>query len=176
LSSTATSVRAACLFLSGGLRPAGPPNTRPRGLPPAPVAWIARGARSLPYWSQQPLRRRQHASKLFVFGARHAERARECLEEGLDLVVVGSAVEHLDVDVRARTLGEAFEEILDELGLQIADARDLQCEIDDGVRAAGQIDGGHGERLVHRHHEVPGAVDAAPRSERGADRLAERDA
>ena len=49
-------------------------------------------------------------------------------------------------------------------------------EIDDRVRPAAEIDGRDGERLVHRHHEVAGAVDAAAVAERRRDGLAERDA
>ncbi len=39
-----------------------------------------------------------------------------------------------------------------------------------------EIDGGDGERLVHRHHEVAGPVDAALAAERLEDGLPERDA
>ena len=44
------------------------------------------------------------------------------------------------------------------------------------MRPAAEIDGRDGQRLVHRHDEVARAVDAAPRAERLAHRLAERDA
>ena len=71
---------------------------------------------------------------------------------------------------------EALEEVVHELGLQIADARDLHLQIDDGVRPAAEIDGRDRQRLVHRHDEVAGAVDAAAVAERLRDRLAERDA
>ena len=47
-----------------------------------------------------------------------------------------AAVEHLHVHVGACPLREALEEILHQLRLQVADARDLQVEIDDRVRAA----------------------------------------
>ena len=77
--------------------------------------------------------------------------------------------------VRARPLGEAFEEILHELRLQIADARHLQMEIHDGVGTAAEIDRGDCERFVHRHHEVPGAIDAPARAERAGHRLAKGD-
>ena len=55
----------------------------------------------------------------------------------------------------------------DQLGLQIADASaSSTLQIDDRVRPAAEIDGRHGQRLVHRHDEVAGAVDAAPVAER----------
>src|SRR5688572_18559715 len=44
------------------------------------------------------------------------------------------------------------------------------------MHAATKVDGRHRERLVHRHHEVAGAVDATPRTEGTRHRLAERDA
>ena len=108
--------------------------------------------------------------------ARDAQRARERLEHRFDVVMAGAPVQHLDVHVRARADREAFEEVVHELGLQIADLEDVDSQIDRGVRASAEIDRGDGQRLVHRHDEVAGAVDAAPLPERGRDRLAERDA
>ena len=70
----------------------------------------------------------------------------------------------------------AFEKIGDELGLEIANTGRADLEIDDGVRPAAQIDGRHGERFVHRHHEVARAIDAAAVAKRVRDSLAERDA
>ena len=87
-----------------------------------------------------------------------------------------ASVQHLHVDVGLRALREPFEEVLDELRLQIADAADLEPQIDDRVDAPAQIDRRHRQRLVHRHHEVSGAVDAAAVAERRRHRLAERDA
>ena len=46
----------------------------------------------------------------------------------------------------------------------------------DGMRAAAEIDRRDRQRLVHRHHEVAGAIDAALVADRRRDRLAERDA
>src|SRR5690348_16349314 len=87
-----------------------------------------------------------------------------------------AAVEDLDVDVGARALGEAVEKVVDEIGFEIADAVDLQLEIDDGVDPAAEVDGGNAERLVHRHDEVAGAIDAAAVAERCRHRFAEGDA
>ena len=44
------------------------------------------------------------------------------------------------------------------------------------MRPAAEVERDHGERLVHRHDEVPGAVDAAAVAERLRDRFAQRDA
>ena len=66
---------------------------------------------------------RQHFAQLLVARAGDAQRAREGLEDGFDLVVVGAAVHGLDVDVGAGAAGEAFEEVGDQFGLQIADER-----------------------------------------------------
>ena len=80
------------------------------------------------------------------------------------------------MDVRSRTDGEALEEIVHQLGLEIAHADDLHSEIHGGVRPAAEIDGRDRQRLVHRHHEVARAVDPAARAQRLRHRLAERDA
>src|SRR5262245_11170729 len=92
------------------------------------------------------------------------------------MVVARASVQDLHMYVRARPDREPFEEVVDELCLQIADALDLYFEIDRRVRPAAKVDGGHGQRLVHRHDEVAGAVDAAPIAERRRHRLAEGDA
>ena len=53
-----------------------------------------------------------------------------------------------------------FEEVGHELALQIADQAHPHLRVDHRVRTAAQVDGHDGQRLVHRHHEVAGAVDA----------------
>ena len=63
------------------------------------------------------------------------------------------------MNVGPRALREAFEEVLHELRLEIADALHLQPQVDDGVRAAAEIDRGDRQRFVHRHDEVAGAID-----------------
>src|SRR4051812_35808617 len=90
--------------------------------------------------------------------------------------MAGPAVQHLEMHVGAGADCEPFEEVVHEFGLQIADLRDLHLEIDDGVRPPAEIDRGDGERLVHRHYEIAGAVDAFARAQRLRHRFAERDA
>src|SRR5687767_4488271 len=126
--------------------------------------------------SQQTFGRRKRTAELLVFRTGDAQRARERLEDRLDLVVAGSAVEHLHVDVAAHALCEAFEEVLHQLGLEVADPGHLQMQIDDGMRPAAEIDGSDRQGFVHRHDEIPGAVDAPPRAERRRHRFTERDA
>src|SRR5262249_24010331 len=87
-----------------------------------------------------------------------------------------ASVKDLDVYVCLGADCEAFEKVVHELGLEVADAGGRYLKRNDGVRPAPQVDGGDRQRFVHRHDEVPGAVDAAPVSERFRDGLAERDA
>src|SRR5262245_14789489 len=91
-------------------------------------------------------------------------------------MVARAAVEHFYVYVGSRTRREAIEKVVYEFGLQVANLWRLHLQVHDGVRASTQIDGGDGERLVHWHHEVAGAIDALPVAERFQQRVAERDA
>src|SRR4051794_11590624 len=75
-------------------------------------------------------------------------------------MVAGSPVEDLHVHVAAYTRGEAVKKIVDQLTLQVAHLLHLQRQVDHGVGAAAEIDSRDGQRLVHRHDEVPGAIDA----------------
>src|SRR6185295_4713991 len=126
--------------------------------------------------SQQAFGARQHLREPLVLRHGHAQRAGERLEDRLDVVMARASVQHFDVDVGARADGEALEEVVHELGLQIADHRHLHLKIDHGVRTPAEIDRGHAEGLVHRHEEVAGAVDALAVADRLRDGLAERDA
>ena len=108
--------------------------------------------------------------------ARDPERAGERLEDGFNLVMARSAVHHLHVDIRAGANREPFEEIVHELGLQIAHAPRGDFQIHHRVGPAAEIHGGHGKGFVHRHHEVAGAIDAAAVAERLRHGLAEGDA
>src|SRR5688572_12333245 len=91
-------------------------------------------------------------------------------------MVARTAVKHLDVDVAARALRKSFEEVVNQFALQVPDALDRERQIDDGVWSPAEIDSSNAKRLVHRHDEVAGAVDAAARAKRFRDRLAQRDA
>ena len=76
----------------------------------------------------------------------------------------------------AAACAERAKEILHQLGLEIAHARGGDFVAADAIRAAGKIERGGGEAIVHRHEEISGAQDAALRAERLFHRFAERDA
>src|SRR3954452_24981225 len=116
-------------------------------------------AMGVPAISEQTFRAGKRPRHLPVTRAREAQGPRERLEESLDLMVARATVEHLEVHVGARSLRESVEEVADQLRLQIPDPLDRELEIDDGVDAPGEIDRRDAERLVHRHHEIAGAID-----------------
>jgi hypothetical protein len=113
---------------------------------------------------------------LLVARAGYAEGAREGLEDSLDFVVVGAAVHGLYVNIGARAAGEAFEEVGDQFGLQIANQARAYFGLNGKRRAAAEVDGGDGQRLVHGHEEISGAQNAAFVAERAIEGLAQRDA
>ena len=91
-------------------------------------------------------------------------------------MVVRAAVHGFDVDVGFGAAGEAIEEVGEEFGLEVAYEANLYLVVDDVGDAAGEVDGGDGEGLVHGHDEVAGAEDALLVAERLVEGLAERDA
>src|SRR5436309_7413007 len=91
-------------------------------------------------------------------------------------MVAGTSIEHLDVDVRACTHRKTMEEVVHELRLEIADPRGTDLQVDHRMGTPAEIDCRHRQRLVHRHHEISGPVDATPIAKRLRDRLAEGDA
>ena len=115
-------------------------------------------------------------AELLVARAGDAQGACEGLEDGFDLVVIGAAVHGFDVHIGASAAGKAFEEIGDELGLQIADQVLPHSCLHHECRPATKIDGCDGEGLIHGHEEVAGAQDAALVPEGAVEGLAERDA
>ena len=90
--------------------------------------------------------------------------------------MIRAAVEHLGVQVGAGVIDEAAEEILDQLGLQIADQPHLHPVLVDQRGPAAEIERDHGQRFVHRQHEVAGAIDAPAVAERFGEQLAQHDA
>src|ERR1035437_9933270 len=80
------------------------------------------------------------------------------------------------MQVGAGVMYEAVEEILSELGLQIANEAHLDEIFVDQGGASAEIDGYHGEGLVHGQDEVAGAVDALAIAEGFGEQLAEHDA
>ncbi len=76
----------------------------------------------------------------------------------------------------AARLGEGAEKILEQLGLEIAHLAGGEFPVADAKGAAGEIERGGGEAIVHGHEKIAGAEDAALRAERALDGFAERDA
>lgn len=68
------------------------------------------------------------------------------------------------------------EEILHQLGLEIADQADLHPVLIDQRRPAPEVKRHHGQRFVHRQDEVPGAVDSLAVAERLRHELPQYDA
>ncbi len=79
------------------------------------------------------------------------EGTGEGFEAGLDLVVVVDPRQGADVDVRAGSRRERFEEVREEVGRKPPDLRAVQAEVEDGVGPPGKVDGGKGERFIERH-------------------------
>ena len=94
------------------------------------------------------------------------QRAADRLVGGLG-GVVRVAAGRLDVDRHPPRLREAAEEVLRHARLG------LERELREGPAA--EIDGGAGERVVHRHGRVAVAGDPAAVAERAVERLAERE-
>jgi hypothetical protein len=118
----------------------------------------------------------QEAFHALVAPASRTQGAGESFEERLNFVVIGAAVERADVNIAARAASEAFEEIVDEFGLQVANEARANFGVDDGGSAAAEVDGGEAESFVHGHDEISGAENATFRAERLLEGLAERDA
>jgi len=91
--------------------------------------------------------------------------------------MAGASVEHFEVEAgcggarrsRRKSPGK-------QLGLQVADQSGLDEILVDEAGRAAKIDRGDGERLIHGHDEVAGAIDAAAVAEGLVEQLAEDDA
>ena len=108
--------------------------------------------------------------------ARIAHGPRETLEDRLDLVMVRPSIQNLGVQIRARVIHEAAEEIFDQFGLQIAHQPDSHAILIHQRRPPAEIDRHHRQRFVHRQHEVARAIDAFAVPERLREQLSQRDA
>jgi hypothetical protein len=73
----------------------------------------------------------------------------------------GAAVHEFEVDVGRSGLGEGAKEVFEQLGLEVAYFRGGNLPVADAENAAGKIEGGSGEAIVHRHEEIAGAQNAA---------------
>ena len=75
-------------------------------------------------------------------------------------MMIRAAVKHLRMQIRTGMMHEAIEEIGQQLRLQIADEAHLHQVFINQRGPAAQIHGNHGQRLIHRQHEISRAVDA----------------
>jgi hypothetical protein len=80
------------------------------------------------------------------------------------------------VHVGSRATRKAFKKIRHQLGLQVADEARADFCVDREGCAATEVDSRDGERLIHRHHEVASAQNAALVTEGTIKRFAECDA
>src|SRR2546428_10918809 len=79
------------------------------------------------------------------------------------------------MQVGARVVDEAGEEILDQLGLEVPDQAHADEIFVDQRGTAAQIDRDDGQRFVHGEDEVAGAIDAAAVAKSLREELAEDD-
>ena len=89
--------------------------------------------------------------------------------------MVGVFARDADVHRGAQAVGQRAEEMRHQFGGQAADLLAAEVAFEDGVGAAGQIDGHLGARLVHGQQEAV-AIDAELVAQRLAQRLAEASA
>ena len=92
------------------------------------------------------------------------------------IVVIGTAVQNLCVQVGPGVLDESAEEVFEQLGLQIANQADFDQILVDQRRAAAEIDRDYREGFIHGEYEVSGAVDAFAIAESLGEQLADHDA
>ena len=72
-----------------------------------------------------------------------------------------SSVEHAGVNVGSRAASKAFEEVVYQFRLQIADQASSNFGVDHGRRASAEIHGSHSHCLVHRHQKISRSKNAA---------------
>src|SRR5262249_38316640 len=97
-------------------------------------------------------------------------------EDCLYVMMARSPVQNFHVNVCTRPEREAFEEIMNEFGLKVADARHPNLQINHRMWPPAEVEGGHCQCFVHGHHKVAGAIDSATIPKRLRDCLTERNA
>lgn len=98
-------------------------------------------------------------------GSSHANSHGQRLEGTLSPVVVVVAPQAVDVQGDAGGLGKALQAVGDHLAAELAEVLALEAQVDDGVRAVGEIDDGAGEGLVERGVGIAEAGDAGEGTE-----------
>ena len=90
------------------------------------------------------------------------------------VVVAARPLRHVQRKTRVR--GEAAEELLEQLGVDLADLVAREAHVPGQERPAGDVDRRFHKRLVHRHQRLPVAPDAALVADGACERLPQRDA
>lgn len=98
------------------------------------------------------------------------------LEAAFGDVVVVLAIDVLDMQAHAAIAREGMEELLEEFGIHLADLVTAEVHLPDKIGALAEVDGGAGQRLVHRDIGMAEARDAGKIAEGFCDGLADDDA
>src|SRR3546814_12337567 len=85
-----------------------------------------------------------------VYFDRSSKRPRGRLEDAFDDVVVVAPVERLDVQGYSRRLREGLEPVLEQFGIEIAEALLAALRLPHGERPPGNVQRAQAQRLVHR--------------------------
>src|ERR1700761_4749742 len=89
--------------------------------------------------------------------------------------MIRSAIENLGGQIRPRMGHKTGKEICEQFRLQIAHMHHIHLLAVDQRRASAQVNSYYRQRLVHRMHKVPGAIDPSPLSQRLRKQLAQHD-
>src|SRR3546814_11134668 len=95
-----------------------------------------------------------------VYFDRSSKRPRGRLEDAFDDVVVVAPVERLDVQGYSRRLREGLEPVLEQFGLEIAEALLADLRLPHGERPPGHVQPAPAQRPVPRHIRGAGAGSA----------------
>jgi hypothetical protein len=118
----------------------------------------------------------ENVAEALVAGDSKAEGASEGFEEGLDLMMRGTPIEHAKVDVGTGSLRKTLKEIFHEFGLEAAHRSRGEFRFNDTKGATAKIDGGGSKGFIHGHEEIAGAQNAALVAKGGVDAFTESDA
>ena len=102
--------------------------------------------------------------------------ARERLEHGLALVVRVVAAQVVDVQRHLGVVGEALEELVHQVDVELADQRARELDVVFQAGPPGEVDHRARQRLVQRHVGVAVAADARLVADRLVERLPKGDA
>jgi len=86
-------------------------------------------------------------------------------------MVIRSPIQHPGVEVGARMMDEAIEEVRHQFRLQIAHETHFHPILVNQRRSPAEIDGDNRKRLVHRQDEVPCPIDSLAISQRLREQL-----